>query len=138
MSKTLKDILGSNTVTKNNFFFSSFVATYFNFCANFTFARSWDVHFELNDDLYSHFSSFYKLWAIPGLFLIIFVFSIQFTINKFSIQRLPMTGFELRTSDIGSNRSTNWARHNNSPYTLLFILFMLLLICALINLFRII
>ena len=29
----------------------------------------------------------------------------MFNINKF----LPMTGFELRTSGIGSNRSTNWA-----------------------------
>ena len=54
---------------------------------------------------------FFK-WAIPGHFFFIFLFSIhswQKTnvqyINKF----LLMTGFELRTSVIGSNGSTNWA-----------------------------
>ena len=44
--------------------------------------------------------------AIPGLFFFIFVFSIQFTVNII-YTFLPMTGFELQTSRIGSDRSTN-------------------------------
>ena len=46
-----------------------------------------------------------KKCHIPGLFLFIFGFSLQLTVGKFKI--LLMTGFELRTSVIGSNRSTN-------------------------------
>ena len=53
-------------------------------------------------------SSYWKKWAIPGLFFFIFVFSIQLTVNV-RYKFLPMTGFEPRTSGIGSNRSTNWA-----------------------------
>ena len=44
-----------------------------------------------------------------GLFLIS-VFSIQLTAKKCSIYKsLPTTGFEPRTSGVGSYRSTNWA-----------------------------
>ena len=52
---------------------------------------------------------FQKKWAIPGLFSFIFVFSIQLIVNKCAILNLPMTGFELQTSGIGSNCSTNCA-----------------------------
>ena len=45
-------------------------------------------------------------WAIPGLFLFIFVFSIQLTVN-IQFNFLPMTGSEPQTYGIGSNRSTN-------------------------------
>ena len=45
-------------------------------------------------------------WANPGPFFFIFVFSIQFTEN-IQYKFLPMTGFELRTSGVGSDRSTN-------------------------------
>ena len=48
---------------------------------------------------------FFK-WAIPGLYFFIFVFSIQLTVNV-KYKMLPMTGFEPRTSGIGSDRSTN-------------------------------
>ena len=55
----------------------------------------------------------FQRWAIPGLFFI-FIFSIQLTVNV-QYKFLPMTGFKLRTSDIGSYPSTNWvtttARH---------------------------
>ena len=47
-------------------------------------------------------------WAIPRLFLFIFAFSIQLTVNIHN-NFLPMTGFELQTSGIGSDRSTNRA-----------------------------
>ena len=47
-----------------------------------------------------------KKWAIPGLFFFIFVFSIQLTVNV-RYKFLPMTGFEPRTSGIGSDCSTN-------------------------------
>ena len=52
-------------------------------------------------------------WAPPvifsnGLFFLIFVFSIQLTVNV-QYKFLPMTGFEPRTFEIGSNRSTNCA-----------------------------
>ena len=53
---------------------------------------------------------FFK-WAIPGLFSLFssFHYTVDskqvFNINKF----LPMTEFELQTSDIGRDRSTNWA-----------------------------
>ena len=49
--------------------------------------------------------SFFK-WAIPGLFLFIFVSSIQLTVYV-RYKFLPMTGFEQRTSGIGRDRSTN-------------------------------
>ena len=52
--------------------------------------------------------SFFKKWAIPGLFFFIFVFSIQLRIN-IQYKILPMTGFEPWTSWIGSDPSTNWA-----------------------------
>ena len=47
-------------------------------------------------------------WATPCLFFI-FVFSIQLKVKQCNIKFLPMTGFELRTSGVGSDRSTNWA-----------------------------
>ena len=50
-----------------------------------------------------------KKWDIPGLFFFIFIFSIQLTINKCSIYILPMAGFELGSSGIVSDRSTNCA-----------------------------
>ena len=50
----------------------------------------------------------FKKAAIPGLFFFIFVFSMQLIVNV-QYKFLPMTGFELRTSGIGSNHSTNWA-----------------------------
>ena len=51
---------------------------------------------------------FLKEWAIPGLFFFIFVFSIQMTVN-IQYKFLLVTGFEPRTSGIGSDCSTNWA-----------------------------
>ena len=51
--------------------------------------------------------TFFKM-AIPGLFFFIFVFSIQLTVHT-QYKVLPMTGFELQTSGIGSDRSTIWA-----------------------------
>ena len=52
---------------------------------------------------------FLKKLAIPSLFFFIFVFSIQLRVNNQSsiYKFLPMTGFELWTSGIGSNRSIN-------------------------------
>ena len=54
---------------------------------------------------------FKKKWAIPGLFF--FISSFQYTVDSkqmFNINKfLPMTGFEPRTSGIGSDCSTNWA-----------------------------
>ena len=46
--------------------------------------------------------------TIPGLFIFIFVFSVQLTVNV-QYKFWPMTGFELRTSGIASNHSTNCA-----------------------------
>ena len=51
-------------------------------------------------------SHFFKKWAILGLFIFIFVFSIQLTVNV-QYKLLPMTGFEPQTSGIGSDLSTN-------------------------------
>ena len=76
-------------------------------------------------------SVLFKKWASPGLFflflmghsqplLFIFVFSIQLTENNVQYNLLPMTGFELRTSGIGSNCSTNWAT-TTAPITFFFI-----------------
>ena len=50
----------------------------------------------------------YKRMAILGLFFFIFIFSKQLTVNV-QFNFLLMTGFELRTTGTGSNRSTNWA-----------------------------
>ena len=47
---------------------------------------------------------FYR-WPIPGLFFFIFVFSIVQLEDKI----MPMTGFELQISVVGSDRFTNWA-----------------------------
>ena len=57
-------------------------------------------------------SNLLKKWAIPGLFFSLFS-SFQYTVDSkqmFNINKfLLMTGFEPRTSGIGSDRSTNWA-----------------------------
>ena len=45
-------------------------------------------------------------WANPALFLFIFFFSIQLTVN-IQYEFLPITGFEPRTFGVGSDRSTN-------------------------------
>ena len=50
-------------------------------------------------------SSFFLNGPFPAFFFI-FVFSIQLTVNV-QYKFLPMTGFELRTSGIGSDCSTN-------------------------------
>ena len=52
--------------------------------------------------------SFFKKMAYPGLLFFTFVFSIQLTVNV-QYKFLPMPGFELQTSEVGSNGSTNWA-----------------------------
>ena len=49
----------------------------------------------------------YKMGHSQTLSLI-FVFSIQLTVNV-QYKFLPMTGFEPRSSEIGSDHSTNWA-----------------------------
>ena len=62
---------------------------------------------------------FFK-WSIPGLFFLFSSFQYKvdniqlFDINFF----LPMTGFEPRTSAIGSDRSTNWATITSPKYLL--------------------
>ena len=43
-------------------------------------------------------------WAIPGLFFLYFRL-----LNELTLKKCPMTGFELRTSDIGSDHPTNCA-----------------------------
>ena len=54
---------------------------------------------------------FFKMGHSRPLFLYFRLFNTQLTVYKCSICKffLPMTGFEPRTSCIGSNRSTNWA-----------------------------
>ena len=50
---------------------------------------------------------FFK-WTILGLFFFTFVFALHLAVNKNVLnKRLPMTGFDPRTSGIGSNHSTN-------------------------------
>ena len=64
---------------------------------------------------YLHSSSFHSSthliknlkWAIPASFYFIFVFSKHLTVNKCSIEILPMTGFEPRTT-------YQWS-HNHCP-----------------------
>ena len=48
----------------------------------------------------------FKMGHSRALFIFIFVFSIQLTVSA-QYQFLPMTGFELQTSGVGSDRSTN-------------------------------
>ena len=55
----------------------------------------------------SYLKPFFK-WADPGLCFFILVFSINITVNA-HFNFLPMTGFEQRTSEVGSDRSTNRA-----------------------------
>ena len=55
----------------------------------------------------SYLKPFFK-WADPGLCFFILVFSINMTVNA-HFNFLPMTGFEQRTSEVGSDRSTNRA-----------------------------
>ena len=47
--------------------------------------------------------SFFLRWAFPNHFFFIFVFSIVQLVDKI----LPLSGFELLISGVGSNRSTN-------------------------------
>ena len=61
--------------------------------------------------------TFFKKWAIPSLFFFIFIFSIQLTVNKCFIYILPMTGLELWTSGIRSDRST-WATTTANVFVL--------------------
>ena len=63
--------------------------------------------------------SYLKKWAIPGLFfLYVRLFQFQLTVNKCSIYKfLPMSGFEPRTSGIGSGRSTNCATTTATNFT---------------------
>ena len=50
---------------------------------------------------------FFFKWAIPGRFFL--YFRLFNTVDsEYMNQILPMTGFETWTSDVGSNRSTNW------------------------------
>ena len=59
---------------------------------------------------------FFKKWAIPGLFFFYFrLFNTQLTVYKCSIL-ITRTGLEPRTSDIGSDRSTNWATTTSHPF----------------------
>ena len=51
-----------------------------------------------------------SFWAIPGLFFFFFYFCLFYTVkSKQNVlhKRVPMTGFELRTSGVGSDCSTN-------------------------------
>ena len=77
------------------------------------------VHFKVGDILMylelvikhicsRHLWMFCKIWANPGLFYFIFIFSIQLAVNIQYIF-LPMIGFKLRTFGVGSDHSTNWA-----------------------------
>ena len=52
------------------------------------------------------------MWAIPGLFFFIFVFSIQSSLNT----KLPTTGFELRISGAGRDCSANCATTTAQKY----------------------
>ena len=57
---------------------------------------------------------FLKKWAIPGLFFL--YFRLFNTVdNVFMNKFLPMTGFELRTSAVRSDRSTALLSHNRCP-----------------------
>ena len=69
-------------------------------------------HSEFLKSIWKHRTeSLFLKWAIPASFSLFSSF--QNTIDSkqmFNIYKiLPMTGFEPRTSGIGSNRSTNWA-----------------------------
>ena len=69
-------------------------------------SRKFQGHFCI---LYFFKKMFFKKWAIPGLFFSLFS-SFQYTVDSkhmFNInKKFPMTGFEPRTSVIGSDRST--------------------------------
>ena len=52
--------------------------------------------------------SFFQKWAIPDLSFFISPFQYSWQ-NKGNTKFLPMTGFEQRTSVVGSVRSTNWS-----------------------------
>ena len=81
-------------------------------------SRSGHTGSNVNISYHLQFLYFLK-WTIPGLFFFIFVVSIQLTVNA-QCKFLPMTGFELWTSGIGSYRSTNCA---TTPTTALFLCF---------------
>ena len=69
----------------------------------------------------AHFEFFFQMGHTRPLFLYFFVFSIhswQKTNVQYKYKFLPMTGFEPRTSGIGSDRSTNWATTTTLLYVL--------------------
>ena len=68
----------------------------------------------MHQDLWNHYQVVHHLFLKNGPFpasfslFLSFQYSWQQTKNV-RCKRLPMTGFKPRTSDVGSNRSTNWA-----------------------------
>ena len=90
------------------------------------------MHFKLLDNVDGQAIQCFLKRAIPGLFLFIFVFSIQLTLN-IMCKFLLMTEVEPRTSGIGSNRFTNWAT-TTSRNTMLLLWFQILLVVAYIRL----
>ena len=69
--------------------------------------QSWYFHLVSSEDYLANklrHGSMYVLWANPGLFFFIFVFFI--TVGSKSFHFLMMTGFEPRTSAVGSDCST--------------------------------
>ena len=70
--------------------------------------REDDTWLDSNSKFCSSLHLYFFKWAILGLFFLIFVSSIQLTVNV-QYKYLLMTGFEPQTSGIGSNHYTNWA-----------------------------
>ena len=61
---------------------------------------------------------FFKIYGqFPLSFIFIFVFSMQLTVNNCSNNNSPKTGFEMRTSGIGSDRSANWVATTAPTYS---------------------
>ena len=52
-------------------------------------------------------STFFKKWAIPGLFFFTLVLSLLLTETNVLYKSLPMTGFKLQISGVRSYLSTN-------------------------------
>ena len=62
---------------------------------------------------------FFKKWAIPGLFFIIFVFSIQLTVNKYSIN---FANGWIRTADLWYRKQLLYQLSHNHCPTILYLL----------------